>query len=144
MRFVHQITTGGTGRRQRDVVRLVHDGGDGALSPMPVVAARFASRAARSTSRRAFGEGRRLAGARASRRVQLVFQPRVFSFQSHTFPVDTGPFALRSFEFPTQPRVLSPKYLDWIRGFLISAPTHALVMPEFSTQYKSDGAGWRE
>jgi hypothetical protein len=58
-------------------------------------------------------------------------------FQSRALPFDTSPLGFGSFELATQPRILSPEFFDRIRGFLIGAPAHAPVMPEFPSQYKS-------
>jgi len=72
-----------------------------------------------------------LSRARATRGLQLVFQPRIFALQSGALALDAGPFGLRSFELSSQSRVLLPELLDRPSGFLIvSAPAHAPVMPE--------------
>jgi hypothetical protein len=101
-------------------------------------AARLAPRAARPPRRCAFRERRRLARPGATRGLQFVFQPRVLTLQARPLPFDARAFRFLSFEFPTQPRILSPQFVDWIGGRPLGAPAHTPLMPESPPKYKSD------
>src|SRR5207237_8678511 len=69
---------------------------------------------------------------------QFVFQPRVLTFEPRPLAFGASAFRFLSFEFATQPRILSPQFVNRIAGRLLGAPAHAPVMPEFRSQYKSD------
>jgi len=88
--------------------------------------------------RRALRERRRLPRTRAARGFQFVFQPRVLTFEPRPLAFGASAFRFLSFEFATQPRILSPQFVNRIAGRLLGAPAHAPVMPEFRSQYKSD------
>ena len=137
-RLAYDATAVGTGRRQRDIVRLVHDRRDGALATAPIRTARLPAGAPRSSFWGALRERRRLARTGATRGLQFVFQPRVLTLQPRPISFDARTFGFLSFEFVTQPRILSPQFVDRVAGRLLGAPTHASLMPEFPFQYKSD------
>ena len=139
VRFANPIATVRTALRQRHVVPFRHAGWHRPLPATSIRRTRLPSRTARPTRRRALRERRRLTGARAPRRLQFLFQSHVFALQPRPLPFDVSPLSFRPFELLPQARILSSKIIDGIAGLLIvGAPAHAPVMPEFSSQYKSD------
>jgi hypothetical protein len=118
-------------------MRLVHDHGHRALPAASIRLSRFSPRTTRPPCRRAFRKRRGLSGTNAPGSLQLVFQPRILAFESPALPFDTSPLRFGSFKLATQPRILSPQILDWLRRPPIGAWAHAPLMPEFPSQYKS-------
>ena len=117
---------------------LVHDRRHRARPAATIGVSRFASRPARPTFRRAFRERGGLAGTGATRRFQFVFESRVFALQPCALPLEANPIGLDTRDLFAQPRILSSELVDRLGGFLFGAPAHPPVMPESSSQYKSD------
>lgn len=138
MRVAHPIATGRTGRRQRNVVRLVHDRRRRPLSAATIRAPWFATRPTGPPFRRTLRKRRRLPSPGSPRRLEFVFQPRVLAFQSCPVALHPGPFHALTFELLTQPRILASQLVDRLGRLLARAPAHAPVMPEFLSEYKSD------
>jgi len=137
MGLVDVIAALRTVRGQWRVMPLVHDRGNAALAMATMSVAGLPSRSPRSTFRRALRERRRLSRTGPPRGFQLVLQARVFSFQPRAFLLNARMLTFGPFQLLTQARVLAPKFLNGIEG-LRRAPTHACVMPEFPSRYKSD------
>ena len=106
MGLTHRAATAGTGRGHRHVVRLMHDGRDRALPAATIRRAPLAPRAARSPFRHALRERRRLARARAARRLQFVFQPRVFPFEARPLRFELRALVLKSRACPGESMIL--------------------------------------
>jgi hypothetical protein len=70
--------------------------------------------------------------------LQFVFQASIFALESRAFLLNARTLSFGPLQFLTQPRELAPECFDLIGGRLLRAPAHALVMPEFPSQYKSD------
>ena len=138
VRFRDGLATRGTRIGQRHVVGFVDDGGDGTLAATAILGARFATGPPGPSRGRALRKRRRLPGARAPRRLQLVLQPRILSFEPGPLALAARAFRFRSRQFLAQPPILAAQLLDSLARFSIARARHAPVMPDFAKKYKSD------
>ena len=138
VRVLDNGATVGRGRRQRHVERFVNQRRNGPPAVAATGGSGFPPRPTRVDRRRAPRERRRLPEARAPRRVQLCPHSLVLPTQPIPFPLEPRPIGFHAIALLTnacQP-VPQPVY-DLVQGARRRV-IHALVMPEFPRDYKSD------
>lgn len=92
-------------------MRLMHDAGHRPPAVPSISGTGFAPRPPRAALGRALRKWRRLAGARAPRRVQLVLQ-------SGVLPLQPRPLLLQPLDFIAQLRILTPQLVNRSIGSL--------------------------